>query len=105
MDSKRTGYVFQQVEPFNVFQEAPDASSEAWLTRDVTRYLVQGYFGSGIVDDRPLFMSDTTIDSTSKMPVDSREYTCCTEAWSSVKAPEMAKKLPWSTDRTVFTVK
>ena len=51
-DSRANGLVWQQVEPFNVYQESQNATSEAWLTRDMTRFLVQGYFGLGFVDDR-----------------------------------------------------
>lgn len=63
-DSMRPGYVFQRVEPFNIYQEAQNATSEAWLTRDVTRYMVQGYFGTGFVDDRCWFFSDSTTAPT-----------------------------------------
>jgi hypothetical protein len=64
VDSKRMSFVFQQVEPFNIFQEDQNITSEAWLTRDLTRYLAQGYFGLGFVDDRPWFYSDSTTAPT-----------------------------------------
>lgn len=61
-DSRVQSMVWQQVEPFNVYQETQNATSEAWLTRDITRFLVQGYFGLGFVDDRAwkLNVSSTT---------------------------------------------
>lgn len=64
VDSRVMSYVFQRVEPFNVFQEAQNATSEAWLVRDVTRYLAQGYFGTGFVDDRAWFYSDSSTAPT-----------------------------------------
>lgn len=63
-DSRYTSLVFQQVEPFTILQEAQDASSEAWLTRDVTRYLVHGYFGTGFVDDRAWYFSSSSTAPT-----------------------------------------
>lgn len=59
-DSSRISYMFQTVEPFNVLSEAMGATSEAWLVRDSLRYKVFGYFGTGFVDDRPWFYSDST---------------------------------------------
>lgn len=64
VDSKRTGFVFQEVEPFNILQEGMDASSEAYLVRNSTRFLAQGYFGVGMVDDRPWFYSSSTTAAT-----------------------------------------
>lgn len=64
VDSKRTGLVFQEVEPFNVLQEGMDASSEAFLVRNSTRFLVSGYFGVGMVDDRAWFYSSSTTAAT-----------------------------------------
>lgn len=59
-DSTVDGFTFQTVEPFNVYQEDANVTSEAWLTRDMVRYLVQGYFGLGFVDDRSFFLSTAT---------------------------------------------
>lgn len=59
-DSTVDGFTFQTVEPFNVYQEDANVTSEAWLTRDMVRYLVQGYFGLGFVDDRAWFLSTAT---------------------------------------------
>lgn len=64
MDSSRMSLVYQEVDPFNVLQETMDAQSEAWLTRNVVRWLLQGYFGLGFVDDRPWFFSDSTTAPT-----------------------------------------
>ncbi len=62
--------------------------------------------------DRPLvplrcllFRNERTMDCTLKLPVDSLEYTCCTETCRFVHVPEMAKKLPCSLERTVLAVK
>lgn len=57
-------YTFQQVEPFNVYSETAGPTSEAWLRRDSLRYKVFGYFGTGFVDDRPWFYSDSTTPPT-----------------------------------------
>lgn len=59
-DSTAGGFIYQTVEPFNVFQEEANMSSEAWLTKEVTRWLVQGYFGLGFLDDRAWYYSDST---------------------------------------------
>lgn len=59
-DSTVDGFTFQTVEPFNVYQEDANVTSEAWLTRDMVRYLVQGYFGLGFVDDRAWVLSTAT---------------------------------------------
>lgn len=64
VDSKRTGLIMQEVEGFNILQEGMDASSEAYLTRNSTRFLAQGYFGVGIADDRPWFYSSSTTAAT-----------------------------------------
>lgn len=63
-DSTRQSLMFQTVEPFNVFQEDANVTSEAWLTRNAVRYLVQGYFGLGFVDDRCWFFSSSTTAPT-----------------------------------------
>lgn len=63
-DSRANGMVFQQVEPFNIYQESQNATSESWLTRDVTRFLVQGYFGLGFIDDRAWYLSTSTTAPT-----------------------------------------
>jgi hypothetical protein len=59
-DSRALSVVFQRVEPFNVYEEAQNSTSEAWLTRDVTRYLAQGYFGVGMVDDDAWYYSSSS---------------------------------------------
>lgn len=64
VDSTVRSLVYQTVEPFNVYQEDPNVTSEAWLTKDTIRYLVQGYFGVGIVDDRAWFYSNSTTAPT-----------------------------------------
>lgn len=64
VDSRAMSYIFQRVEPFSVVQEGQNVTSESWLTRDVTRYLVQGYFGTGFVDDRAWFYSNSTTAPT-----------------------------------------
>jgi hypothetical protein len=64
VDSRRTSLVYQEVEPFNVLQESMDAGSEAFLVRNSTRFLVSGYFGVGLVDDRPWFYSSSTTAAT-----------------------------------------
>lgn len=60
MDSRYQSLVFQEVEPFNVLQEAMDATSEAWMATDSLRYKGTAYFGIGFVDDRSWFYSDST---------------------------------------------
>ena len=51
-----------------------------------------------------LFIKEITIESTSKLAVDSREYTCCTEACSWLKFISSAKKRCCEEDCTVLTV-
>jgi len=63
-DSTKNSFVYQTVEPFNVYQEQANVTSEAWLTMDKVRYLVQGYFGVGFIDDRAWFYSDSTTAPT-----------------------------------------
>jgi hypothetical protein len=64
VDSTVRSLIYQTVEPFNVYQEDANVTSEAWLTKDVVRYLVQGYFGVGIVDDRAWFYSSSSTAPT-----------------------------------------
>lgn len=64
VDDSVLGFILQQVMPFNVYQEAQDATSEAWLVRDVIRHLVQGYFGVGFVSDAPWFYSSSSTAPT-----------------------------------------
>lgn len=64
VDSTRQSYMYQTVEPFNVVTESAGPTSEAWLTRDSLRYKVQGYFGTGFVDDRSWFYSDSVTAPT-----------------------------------------
>lgn len=63
-DSRVMSFVFQTVENFNIFQQTPNITSEAWLHYDVIEYLIRGYFGIGFVDDRAWFLSDSTTDAT-----------------------------------------
>lgn len=63
-DSTVRSLIYQTVEPFNVYQEDANVTSEAWLTKDVVRYLVQGYFGVGLVDDRAWYYSSSTTAPT-----------------------------------------
>ena len=63
-DTNAMGLVYQTVKPFTVEEEAQAMTSEAYLTKDVIRYLVQGYFGVGFVDDRAWFYSDSTTEPT-----------------------------------------
>lgn len=64
VDSRARSFVYQTVEPFNVFQEDAGMTSEAWLVKDVVRYLVQGYFGLGLIDDRAWYYSSSTTAPT-----------------------------------------
>lgn len=64
LDSRRQGFVRQNVEGWNIFQESMNVSSETFLTHDSLRYMIMGYFGLGFVDDRPWFYSDSTTDAT-----------------------------------------
>lgn len=60
VDTRRMSYVKQNVESWNILQEGMNASSEAWLIKNSIRYVIEGYFGTGFVDDRPWFYSDST---------------------------------------------
>ena len=63
--NSRGTFKFQEVEPFNVFQQTQDVNnSEAWLHLDVIEYLIRGYFGVGLVDDRAWYYSSSTTDAT-----------------------------------------
>lgn len=59
-DSRMKPVIFQRVEPFNVLQEGANVTSESFLERDSIRYVVKGYFGVGMVDDRCIFYSDSS---------------------------------------------
>lgn len=63
-DSTRNTLKYQTVEPFNVYQESPNMTSESWKTLDVLRYLIRGYFGVGLVDDRAWYYSSSSTDAT-----------------------------------------
>lgn len=63
-DSTRNTFKFQQVEAFNVFQQTQIADNESWFRYDKLEYLVKGYFGVGMVDDRAWFYSDSSTDAT-----------------------------------------
>lgn len=55
MDSTRMSLVFQRVKGFEVAQAAPN--TETRLVDDVITFVASGYFGVGIVDDRPMYYS------------------------------------------------
>lgn len=64
-DSRRGAFKYQEVEPFNVFQQSQNVNnSESWLHLDILEYLIRGYFGVGFVDDRAWYLSDSTTDAT-----------------------------------------
>lgn len=62
MDSTRTGLIFQRVKGFEVAQAAPN--TETRLIEDVITFVASGYFGVGIVDDRPMYLSDSVTAPT-----------------------------------------
>ena len=64
VDSSVNGFTVQTVEPFDVFAEPANASSENWFKTDSLAYLVRGFFGYGFVDDRAWFFSNSTTDAT-----------------------------------------
>lgn len=64
MDTSRGGFVRQNVESWNIYQETMTESSESFLTRDSIRYMIAGFFGTGFVDDRCAFYSDSTTKPT-----------------------------------------
>lgn len=64
MDSTVQPIVFQRVEPFNVMEETPGLTSEAYMTKDSLRWLVMSYFGVGMVDDRCCFLSSSSTAPT-----------------------------------------
>ena len=63
-DSTVPWCMFQEVEAPQVMQEGQDMTSEAWLNKDVIRFLGRDYFGVGIVDDRAAFYSSSTTAPT-----------------------------------------
>jgi hypothetical protein len=63
-DSRRNTLKYQSVESFNVFQQTQNVTSESWLHLDVLEYLIRGYFGVGLVDDRAWYYSSSTTDAT-----------------------------------------
>ena len=63
-DSNVDGFTLQTVEPFDVFSQPENPSSEDWFKTDSLGYLVKGYFGRGFVDDRAWFYSDSVTDAT-----------------------------------------
>lgn len=64
-DSRIASYIFQTVEEFSVFQQGQDInSSEDWLHIDAINFLIKGIFGTGFVDDRAWFYSDSTTEPT-----------------------------------------
>jgi phage major head subunit gpT-like protein len=63
-DSSVQGLVFQRVAPFNIMEENQGMTSESYITRDVIRYKAMGYFGTGMVDDRAWFYSNSTTAPT-----------------------------------------
>lgn len=63
-DSSVQGVIFQRVSPFNVMEENQGMTSESYITRDVIRYKAMGYFGTGMVDDRAWFYSNSSTAPT-----------------------------------------
>jgi hypothetical protein len=63
MDTSRGGFVRQDVEGWNIYQETMTESSESFLKRDTINYMIAGYFGVGFVDDRCAFYSDSSTDA------------------------------------------
>jgi len=63
-DSRVQGLVFQRVSPFNIMEENQGMTSESYITRDVIRYKAMGYFGTGMVDDRAWFYSNSSTAPT-----------------------------------------
>lgn len=59
-DSTVFSYVWQTVEGWNILQDSQDGTSESWLINDGIRYVIKGHFGSGFVDDRAWFFSDSS---------------------------------------------
>ena len=64
VDSTAYSYVWQVVDPWQILQENQIEASEAWLVRNAIRYVIMGYFGNGLVDDRAWFYSDSTTAPT-----------------------------------------
>jgi len=63
-DSRVMSLVYQEVEPFNVYQQTAIPDNNAWLNLDVIEYLVRGTFGVGFVDDRAWYYSNSTTTYT-----------------------------------------
>lgn len=63
-DSRVMSLVYQEVEPFNVYQQTAIPDNNAWLNLDVIEYLVRGTFGVGFVDDRAWYLSTSTTTYT-----------------------------------------
>lgn len=57
---KRKAIYLQQVEPFSVYTEAGNMTSESWIKRDSIRYKARDWYGAGMRDDRFAFYSDST---------------------------------------------
>ena len=63
-DRNANGFTMQTVYPFDVLEETPGMTSEAFIGLDSIRYLVDGYFGVGFIDDRAWYFSDSVTDAT-----------------------------------------
>jgi len=64
VDSTAYSYVWQTVDPWQILQENQIEASEAWLVRNAIRYVIMGYFGHGIIDDRAWYCSSSTTAPT-----------------------------------------
>jgi hypothetical protein len=54
------GVVFQRVEPMQVVFEGANANTKGYFERDILRYRVQNWYGTGIVDNSSMFYSTST---------------------------------------------
>lgn len=59
-DSTKWGLVYQELEPFNVYQQTMMPNNHAWFTFDRINYMGSMYFGVGFVDDRVWYYSNST---------------------------------------------
>lgn len=63
-DSTRGTFVRQNVEGWNIYQETMTESSESFLKFDTINYMIMSIFGTGFIDDRAWFYSDSVTDAT-----------------------------------------
>jgi len=64
VDTNAYSFVWQQVLPWQILQDNMNGTSEAWLVNNAIRYVIQGHFGLGFVDDRAWYYSDSTTAPT-----------------------------------------